>query len=83
MSAKILDSANPTEIKSLTEGCVRCSKDERGHSERDEGAQIPSVEIEGICVSKNLDETTRFQSEKRVDMRDQRKVTTRNCRGHE
>ena len=27
--------------KSLTEGCVRCSKDERGCSERDEGAQVP------------------------------------------
>ena len=25
----------------LTEGCVRCSEDEREHSERDEGTQIP------------------------------------------
>ena len=25
--------------KSLTEGCVLCSEDERGQSERDEGAQ--------------------------------------------
>ena len=27
--------------KSLTEGCVLCSVDEREHSERDEGAQVP------------------------------------------
>ena len=37
---RILDSANPRE-KSLTEGCVRCSEDERGHSEHDEEAQVP------------------------------------------
>ena len=36
---------------SLTEDC-RCSKDERGHSERDEEA----VDTWGICVSKNFDE---------------------------
>ena len=38
---KILDSANPREIRSLTEGCVRCSEDEREHSKRDEGARVP------------------------------------------
>ena len=27
--------------KNLKEGCVRCSEDERGHSEHDEGAQVP------------------------------------------
>ena len=27
--------------KNLKEGCVRCSEDERGHSEQDEGAQVP------------------------------------------
>ena len=27
--------------KNLTEGCVRCSEDEREHSEHDEGAQVP------------------------------------------
>ena len=26
---------------SLTEGCVRCSKDVRGYHERDEGEQVP------------------------------------------
>ena len=25
----------------LKEACVRCSEDERGHSEHDEGAQVP------------------------------------------
>ena len=27
--------------KSLTVSCVRCSEDDRAHSERDEGAQVP------------------------------------------
>ena len=40
-ASRILNSSNPGEIKSLKEGCVRCSKDERGHRERDEGAQVP------------------------------------------
>ena len=35
----ILDSANSVEIKSLPEGCVRCSEEEKKHSDRDEGAQ--------------------------------------------
>ena len=35
---RILDSAYPSKI--LTVGCVRCSKDEREHSERDEEAQV-------------------------------------------
>ena len=30
-----------TGAASLIEGCVRCSKDERKHSERDEKAQVP------------------------------------------
>ena len=51
--------------KSLTEGCVRCGEDEGGRSVRDEGASSSSVETEGICVSKNLDETVRLHSEKR------------------
>ena len=38
-AGRILDSANPE--KSLTVGCVHCSVDERGHSEDDEGAQVP------------------------------------------
>ena len=33
---RILDSVNPSAIKSLTE-----SEEKRGHSERDEGAQVP------------------------------------------
>ena len=37
---RILDSSNPRD-KSLTLGCVRCSVDEREHSERDKGAQVP------------------------------------------
>ena len=42
------------------------------------------MEIEGTCVSKNLDETVGLQSEKkRVDTRDKSKVATRNCRGRQ
>ena len=37
---RILDSANRRD-KNLTEGCVCCSVDERGHSTHDEGAQVP------------------------------------------
>ena len=39
-AGKIHDSANARD-KSLTERCVRCSVDEREHSECDEGAQVP------------------------------------------
>ena len=39
-ASRIFDSANPREIKSLTEGCVHCSEDNRGHSDRDKGAPI-------------------------------------------
>ena len=39
-AGRILDSANPKE-KNLTEDCVRCSVDEREHSEHEEGAQVP------------------------------------------
>ena len=53
-AGRILDSANPENIRALTVGCVRCSL-EREQSERDKGA----------CVSKNLDETIRLQSEKK------------------
>ena len=35
----IIDSANPREIRTV--GCVRYSEDERDHSKRDEGAQVP------------------------------------------
>ena len=35
-AGRILSSANPRD-KNLKEGCVRCSLDERGHSEHDEG----------------------------------------------
>ena len=39
--------ANCREIKSLTEVCVRCTEDERGHSERDEKAQVPQWKPRG------------------------------------
>ena len=49
-AGKILDSANPREIRSLTEGCDRCSVEEREHSQRDEGAQVPQWKSrEPVC----------------------------------
>ena len=39
-AGRVLDSVNSSEIKSLTEDCVRCSVNEREHSERDKGAQV-------------------------------------------
>ena len=47
-AGRVLDSANPR--KNLKEGCVRCSEDERGHSEHDEGAQVPQWKSrEPVC----------------------------------
>ena len=40
-AGRILDSANPREIKSLAVGSVRCSVDERGHRKCEGGAQVP------------------------------------------
>ena len=49
-AGRILDSANPREIRTLKEGCVHCSKDEREHSEHDEGAQVPQWKLrEPMC----------------------------------
>ena len=45
-AGRILDSADPRD-KNLKEGCVRCSVDDRVHSEHDDGALSSSVEIEG------------------------------------
>ena len=40
-AGRILHSARDWRDENLTEGCVRCSVDEREHSKQDEGAQIP------------------------------------------
>ena len=46
---RILDSANPRD-RNLKKGCVHCSEDERGHSEHDEGAQVPQWKLrEPVC----------------------------------
>ena len=36
--------------KNLTEGCVRCSKNEREHREHDEGAQSPRWKSGNLCI---------------------------------
>ena len=64
---------------SLTEGCVRCSEGEREHSEYVVEAQVDLVEIEGTCVSKNLDETVCLQSEKREEWIPEIREITRDC----
>ena len=36
--------------RNLKKGCVHCSEDERGHSEHDEGAQVPQWKSrEPVC----------------------------------
>ena len=50
--------------KNLKVGYVRCSEDEKEHNERDVGSTSSSAKIDGICVSKNFDETVRLPSEK-------------------
>ena len=48
-AVRVLDSTNPRD-KNLKEGCVRCSEHERGHSEHDEGAQVPRWKLrEPVC----------------------------------
>ena len=54
-------------ILEIIESCVRRSEGERKHSERDERAQVPRWKPRGTCVSKNLNETFRLQSEKRQE----------------
>ena len=51
-AGRILDSANPGD-KSLTEGCVRCSVDERKHSERGVGAQVPRWKLRAPVCQRN------------------------------
>ena len=42
--------------KILAEGCVSCSEDEREHSERDEGAQVPQWKSRKPMCQINFDE---------------------------
>ena len=53
--------------RSFAEGCVHFSANERAHSKRDEEAQAPQRKPKRRCVSKNLNETVRLQSEKREE----------------
>ena len=48
-AGRIFNSANPKN-RNLIEDCVRCSVDERGHSEHNEGAQVPQWKLrEPVC----------------------------------
>ena len=47
-----------------TESYVHCNEGERGHRERNKEAQVLWCTPKNLA-SKNLDETVRFQSEKR------------------
>ena len=47
---RILDSAKTRKIKSLAEGCVCCSENEKWHNERDEGARVSQWKRRGhVC----------------------------------
>ena len=49
-AGSILDTANPRD-KNLKEGCVRCSEDERGHSEHDEETHVSRWKSrEPVCL---------------------------------
>ena len=73
-TGKILDSANPR--KNIKEGCVRCSVNERGHSEHDEGAQVPRWKSrEPACQNTSM---RQYASSPR---KDKRRETTRDCGG--
>ena len=53
-AGRILDSANPRD-KNLKEGCVRCSEDEREHSEHDEEAQVPRWKLrKPVCQNTSM-----------------------------
>ena len=58
----ILDSANPRERKTYKKAVSAAAK-----TRENTGSTSSSVEIEGTCVSKNLNEIVRLQSEKRHD----------------
>ena len=60
--------------KNLKEGCVRCSDDERGHSEHDEEAQVPRWKSRKPVRQDTLIDST-------PPVRDKRRETTRDCGG--
>ena len=61
--------------KNLTVGCVRCSVDEREHSEHDEGAQVPRWKSkESVCQEFRLDSTPPVREKRRVDTRDYKEL---------
>ena len=63
-AGRILDSDNPRD-KSLKEGCVRCSEDQREHSKHDEGAQVPRWKLRGpVCQNTSR----QYASSSRKDM---------------
>ena len=82
VAEQLLDSANPRRYTNLMEGCFRCSIDEREHSERDEEAQVPWWKscVKPVCQRFSIRQYT--PSLRRVNTRDKRRETTRDCRGH-
>ena len=62
--------------KSLSEGCILCCKDERGHNEPDEVAQVFKGPVCPKKLISKVDGTPTVQKKKRVDTRGERKETT-------
>ena len=75
---RIFDSADPRDIRSLTEGCVRCSEGKREHSKHDVEAQVPRWKSrEPVCQRIQMRQYA--SSPRKVDIRDKKRVTTRDC----
>ena len=74
-AGRILDSANPRE-KNLTEGCVRCSVGETEHR----GPKFPYENWGNLCVNEfRWGSTPPVREKRRVDSKDNRRETTRDC----
>ena len=83
-AGRIVDSANPREIKSLREGCVHCSKDRENTASVMREHKFLDGNRGNLCVKEfGWNSTPPVQEERRVDTRDKWRETTWDCREHE
>ena len=72
-AGRILNSANPNQDKSLTDGCVRCSIDQKEHSKHDEEAQVSQWKSrEPVCQKILMRQYASCPRKRRVDTKDKR-----------
>ena len=78
----IKGSTNCRERKSVTEDCVCCSENERRHSDRDEGEQVPQWKPrKSVCQRISI---RQYASSSRKEKSGyERRKTIRDCRGQE